>query len=179
MTSLWILGLQNNLSGEREYFSGKHSRLGVWLRVLLLLALDLPPDDVLANIVLLGEVEELADLRRPLGTETLGKNVVGKTGDVVLALLDDHQGEDSDVRADDATTDGLALALARAAGSVAGVAVREEETDTVRKENTLLHGETLLVVSTADTEDVALPLVAQRVARNFLGDLLVVEDTAE
>jgi hypothetical protein len=59
------------------------------------------------------------------------------------------------------------------------VAVGEEEADTVRKENTLLHRETLLVVTTSDTEDVALPLIADRVGGDLLGDALVVEDTAE
>ena len=152
-------------------------RLGVGLRVLLLLALDLPPDDVLANIVLLGEVEELADLGRTLGAKALGEDVVGQAGDVVLALLDDHQGEDSDVRADDAATDGLALALARAAGPVAGVAVRKEETDTVRKEDTLLHGETLLVVASGDAENVSFEFITEGVAGNLLRHLLVVEDT--
>ena len=154
-------------------------RLGVGLRVLLLLALDLPPDDVLANIVLLGEVEELADLGRTLGAKALGEDVVGQAGDVVLALLDDNEGEDSDVGADDAAADGLALALTGAAGAVARVPVGEEKADTVGKEDALLHGETLLVVAASDAEDVALPLIAERVARDLLGDPLVVEDAAE
>jgi hypothetical protein len=59
------------------------------------------------------------------------------------------------------------------------VAVGEEEADTVRKENTLLHRETLLVVTTSDTEDVALPLIADRIGGDLLGNALVVEDTAE
>ena len=154
-------------------------RLGVGLRVLLLGALDFSPDDVLADVILLGEVEELADLGRPLGTETLGEDVVGQAGDLVLALLDDHEGEDSDVRADDAAADGLALALAGAAGAVARVAVREEEADTVGEEDALLHGEALLVVAASDAEDVALEFVAEGVARDFLGHFLVVEDAAD
>ena len=58
------------------------------------------------------------------------------------------------------------------------MAVGEEEADTVGDKDTLLHGETLLVVATSDAENVALPLIAQRVSRNLLRDLLVVEDTA-
>ena len=178
MTSLWILGLQNNLSGEREYFSGKHSRLGVWLRVLLLRTRDLSPDHVLPHIILLGQVEEFADLGSPLGTKTFGDDGVGQSGDLVLALLDDDHGEDSNIGADDAATNGLALALTGAADTVARVAVGEEETNTVGYKDTLLHGETLLIVSASDAENVALPLIAQRVSRNLLRDLLVVEDTA-
>lgn len=92
---------------------------------------------------------------------------VGQAGDVGLALLDDAEGEDGEVHADDAAADGLALALTGASGAVAGVAVGEEEADTGRVHDTLLHGETLLVVAAGDAEDVALELVADGVT----GDL--------
>lgn len=118
-------------------------------------------------IVILGEAEETADLGSALGAETLGVNDVGEAGDVSLALLDDGKSKNREIHAGDATTDGLSLALTSAAGAVAGVAVSEEETDTVGSHNTLLHGETLLVVATSDAEDVALPLIAKGVA----GDL--------
>ena len=131
------------------------------------------------HIVFLAETEEPADLGGTLGTKTLGEDVVGEAVDLVLALLDDHEGEDGDIGADDAAADGLALALARAADAVARVTVREEETDTVGEEDTLLHGETLLVVATSNTEDISLPFVAEGVRWHLLGNLLVVEDTAE
>lgn len=118
-------------------------------------------------IVILGEVEELADLSGALGAETLGLDDVGQAGDVGLALLDDAEGQDGQVHADDAAADGLSLALAGSSGAVAGVAVGEEEADTAGVEDTLLHGETLLVVSSGDAEDVALELVADGVT----GDL--------
>ena len=44
---------------------------------------------------------------------------VGKTWDIVVALLDNGDGEDSKVHADDASTDGLSLALTSAAWAVA------------------------------------------------------------
>ena len=58
------------------------------------------------------------------------------------------------------------------------MAVGEEETDTVRDEDALFHGETLLVVPAGDAEDVAFEFVAESVARDFLGDFLFVEDAA-
>ncbi len=73
-------------------------------------------------IVILAEAEEAADLGSTLGTEALGVDDVGKTGEFAVALLDDGEGKDSQVHADDATTDGLSLALTGTAGSVAGVA---------------------------------------------------------
>ena len=58
------------------------------------------------------------------------------------------------------------------------MAVTQQQLDTVREEDTLLHWETLLVVSAGDAEKVALPFVAERVSWNFLCDFLVVKDTA-
>ena len=152
--------------------------LGIRLGIRLLRALHLSPDHVLPHIILLAQVEEPANLGRTLGTETLGEDVVGEACDIGVTLLDDDEREDSDVGADDASTHRLALALTGTTGAVAGVAVCEEELDTIGEEDTLLHGETLLVVATSDAEDVALPFVANGVTRNFLGDFLFVEYTA-
>ena len=86
------------------------SRLGVGLGVLLHRGLDLPPDDILSHIVLLDQVEELSELGRTLGTESLGEDIVGQSGDLTIALLDDDEREDGNVGTDDAPTDALALA---------------------------------------------------------------------
>jgi endonuclease YncB( thermonuclease family) len=57
------------------------------------------------------------------------------------------------------------------------VTLGQQEADTVGEEDTLLHGETLLVVTSGDAENVALELVAEGVARDLSRDALVVEDT--
>jgi hypothetical protein len=146
-------------------------------RLALTLGLDLSSDNVLTDIVILGEAEELADLGGALGSETLGVDDVGETGDLVITLLDDGESEDGEIHADDAATDGLSLALTGAAGAVAGVAVGEEEADTGRVQDTLLHGETLLVVASGDAEDVALELIANGVTGNLSTHALLHEDT--
>lgn len=177
--------------------------LGVWLCALLL-GLNLAADDELADlkknntvqsdsthfkswredvagsthIVLLAETEEPPDLCSTLGAETLGLDgvLIGEAGDLVLSLLDDGEREDGQVVGDDAATDGLSLALAGAARSVAGVTVGEEEANTGWVHDTLLHGEALLVVSTGDLDDVALPLVTEGVGLDFLSHAAVHED---
>jgi hypothetical protein len=170
--------------------------LGVWLRALLL-RLDLTADNELANlhrssdstltkdwrrsyekthIIFLAETEETTELGSTLGTETLGVNDIGHAGNVRVALLDDGESEDSEIHGDNATTDTLPLALSSSAGTVAGVADREEEPDTGRVHDTLLHRETLLVVATGDSEDVALELVADAVAGDFVTHTAVHED---
>lgn len=125
------------------------------------------------HIVILAEGEEAADLGGTLGSETLGVDDVGQAGDVGITLLDDGEGEDGQVHADDAATDGLPLALTSAAGAVAGVTLGEQESDTGRVHDTLLHGETLLVVATSDAEDVALELIAKVVAGDLSAHLWI------
>lgn len=149
--------------------------LGIWLRALLL-ARDFTADDELADIIFLAETEEAADLGGTLGSEALGVDGVGDAGDLFVTLLDNAEGEDREVHADNATTDGLPLALTSATRAVAGVAVSEEQTDTSRVHDTLLHWKTLLVVAAGDPEDVALELIADAVARNFLTHATVHED---
>lgn len=119
---------------------------------------DSTADNKLADIIVLGQGEEAADLGGTLGAETLGDNGVGQTGEVVLTLLDDGQSEDGEVQTGDGwkgkgvsmllirfvrglfegthtTTDGLALALTSAARAVAAVAVGEEQTGTDGEED--------------------------------------------
>jgi len=83
------------------------------------LGLDLATDDILADIVLLAQVEELADVVSTLGTKALGNNGVGKTGNVLFTLLDNNDREDRKIGSDNATTNGLSLALTGATGAVA------------------------------------------------------------
>lgn len=79
----------------------------------------------------------------------------------------DDEGEHGQIRADDAAADGLALAGTLSALTEALHALLEEKAHTLLGEDTLKHGETLLVVTAGDTEDVSLELIAEGVA----GDL--------
>jgi len=76
--------LQTNGSDQSLDFG----RLGIGLSILLLLALDLTSDHIFPNIILLAQVEEFPDLRCPLGTEALGKDVVSESWNIVIPLLD-------------------------------------------------------------------------------------------
>jgi hypothetical protein len=151
--------------------------LGVGL-LLGVLGLNLTTDNELANIISLVQVEELADVVGTLRSETLRNGSIGQSGNVLLTLLDNDKGDDGQIRGDNATTDGLSLALASAAGTVGGVTLAQKKADTVGKKDTLLHGETLLVVTTRDAENVTLELIADGITGNFSGHTLVHEDTA-
>merc|ERR1719399_2206665 len=144
------------------------------LRRLLLLA-RLTADNVRADVVLLLQVEGLADVRRALRPEAARLVVVRETRDVLLALLDHHELHHREVRADDAAADALALALTLAARAVGLHALGEEEADALVAEDALHHREALLVVAAGDLEDVALELVAEGVRRHLRGHALLVE----
>ena len=60
-------------------------------------------------------------------------------------------------------------------GSVTRLAFAEEESDTLVGQNTLLHGETLLVVSSGDSHNVALELVSESFSIDLLTHPLLVK----
>ena len=73
-----------------------------------------------------------------------------------VTFLDDDQVENAEIGINDATTDRLALALASPAGTVAGVSLAEQQAHTAVGQHTLLHGEALLVVASADAHHITL-----------------------
>lgn len=133
-------------------------------------------EDDKTYIIILGEAKELADLGGALWSKTLWVDSVGDTWDVGLSLLDDGESEDGEVHGNDASANRLALALAGAAWAVARVSLREEKADTGWVHNTLLHWETLLIVSSGDLEDVALELITNRVTWDLSAHALLHED---
>ena len=59
--------------------------------------------------------------------------------------------------------------------SVATVALGQEKPDTTVGEDTLLHGEPLLVVTPGNAEHVTLELISKSVGFNFLAHTLLIE----
>jgi len=146
------------------------------LRVLLTaLGGHLATNDELAHVLTLTEVEELADLGGTLWSEAHWLGLVSEAGNLLWALGHHNKVEDGEVVTDNAATNRLPLHLTSATAAVSLGTLAEEETDTVRAEDTLHHGETLLVVSARDTELVTLELVAEGVTDNFLGNAFVEE----
>ena len=83
------------------------------LVALVAVVLELAAHHELADVVLLAQTEQLADVARTLRTQTAGlrRGLVSQTRNLVLTLLHDHQVQHTDVRTDNATTHGLALTL--------------------------------------------------------------------
>ena len=111
-------GLLELLSSE-SLFSDQSLDLGGRVEGLVTL-LDLSPDDVLGDIVLLSQSESLSDLANPLGTESSWLVGISESGDLGSTLLKDLEGNDAEVWTADAASDGLSLALTSSPGSVIG-----------------------------------------------------------
>jgi hypothetical protein len=145
---------------------------------ILLLGLDLllVGIGILAHVILLAQVEELPDLAGSLGTQAAGDVFISESRQLGVSLLYDDQRKGRHVGADNATTNRLPLALAIASGSETRVASFKQEANTSLNEDTLHHGETLLVISTCDSEDVAFEFITQSVSSHLLGHALVIEN---
>lgn len=74
----------------------------------------------------------------------------------LVTFLDDDQVENAEVGVNNATTDRFAFALTSPAGTVAGVTLAKKQTHTAVSENALLHGKSLLVVTSADAHHITL-----------------------
>lgn len=85
--------------------------------------LDGSVDHVSPDIVLgLVEVEEGSDVASSLLLETVGTLNIGNSGDLLVTLLDNAEGNDGKVGAADASTDGLSLPLTGPARLVSSAA---------------------------------------------------------
>jgi hypothetical protein len=175
LSVLNLQGLQVSLSLQNLW---SDQSLDLWSLGVLLLTLDnLSSDDVLSNVILLGQTEELSDVVSSLWTQSLWNLDIGQTLELTVTLLDDNKGQDGKIWTNNGTSDGLSLSLTNSSWSVTRVTLSEQQLDTVWQQDTLLHWETLLVVTTGDLEDVTLEFVTDRLTIDFLTNSLLVEDT--
>merc|ERR1719342_1732647 len=78
-------------------------------------------DHILTDIIVLLQVEELSDLACSLGSQPPGDGIVGKSGNLVVSLLDNGQVKNSQVSVNNTSTDRFALTLSITSWSVAAV----------------------------------------------------------
>lgn len=135
----------------------------------------LSSNDILSHVVLLGEGKQLSDVVGSLGAESSGDGLVGEALNLGVTLLDNGQRQGRQVVGDNAASDGCSLSLTVSSGSVARVALGQQESHSGGVHDTLLHGETLLVVAAGNLEDVALELVTEEVGVDLLAHSLLVE----
>ena len=140
--------------------------------------LDFTADNILADIILLFvKSEDLNDVVAALHAESVGALNVGDTLEVLVALLDNFKEESTDIWANDAASAGLAGTLSNTGWFVTSATFLVEDAGSTVDEDTLLHLETLLIVTSANSEDVALELFTHDFAIDFLTHSSVVEGT--
>lgn len=171
------LGLDDRALAADTLLGDKTLDLGGLVESLVS-ALDLTANNVLADIVLLlVKSEGLNDVVAALHTESVGALDIGHTSDLTVTLLGNAEEDRANIGSDDAATDGLAGTLTNAHGLVASATLLEEDAGSAVDKDTLLHLETLLIVTAGNSEDVALELVTQDFAVNFLTHSSVEEGT--
>jgi len=170
-----LVSLVDSLSSESSV-SDQSLDLGGLISDGLAFLFDLSSDDESSDIIILGQSEELSDSGGSLGSESLGELGVSETSNGLFTNLDDGEGNDGKISTDDATSDGLSLSFTSSSGSVALGTSLHEESDSTLDEDTLLHGETVLIVTTSNFEDVSLEFVTKSVTFDFLTHSSSVED---
>lgn len=128
------------------------------------------------HIIFTRQIEEFANLGRPLRPQSFRLHAVRQARDLPFPLLDHAQGQHGQVGRDDAAPNTLPPPLAAPSGPVTAVSGRQEQPHAGRVHDPLFHGETLLVVAAGDLEDVAGELGAEGVGGDFLAHAAVHED---
>lgn len=191
---LSLLGLQDSVSffflldflGSKSGVGDDSLDLGGFLSLLSAGGLPGSSDGKLGNqdlslilvILVVLDLEVFSDLGGSLRSQSSWLLIVGKSFDFFVSLLGDGDSEDSDIRIDDASSDGLSLSLSGSSGSVAGVSLGHEDLGSSLGEDTLFHGESLFVVSSSNLEDISLVLISEAISWHFLSHSLVKEDGA-
>jgi len=136
---------------------------------------ELAADDVFGNIILGAEGERLPDLASSLRAESARLLVISQAGNFAGAFLKHLKGNDAEIGAGDAASDGLALALTSSLGAVRLNSRLHEDSDSAVDKDSLLHGKALLVVAAGDSERVTLEFISQNLALDIGAHSPVVE----
>jgi len=170
-----LVSLVNSLSSE-SVVSDQSLDLGGLSSDGLAFLFDLSSDNKSSNVIILVQSEELSDLGGSLGAESLGDLRVSQTFDIGFTLLGDGESDNGKIGTDDAASDGLSLSFTLSSGSVARLTSTHKESDSTLDEDTLFHGETVLIVTTGNFEDVSLEFITKSVTFDFLAHSFTVED---
>jgi len=141
--------------------------------LVLVVGRQVSSDHEFGDVVFLFKVEELSDFVGSLGSKSSVDDRVGEAGDFGSTLSDNNSRDDAHVVVDEATSDTLSLPLTLSAWSVTAHALLQQKSNSTVLEHTLLHTETLFVLTTGDSQHVALELFAKAVGGHLVRDSLL------
>ena len=119
------------------------------------------------HIIILPQPKELANLSRPLRPQPLRQHLVRDSRNLLVTLLDHTQCQHRQIHRNNAPPHTLPLPLPSPPGPITAVARAQQQADSRRVHDTLLHRKPLLVVAAGDLEDVAFEFGADAVALDF------------
>jgi len=141
--------------------------------LVLVVGWQVSSDHEFGDVVFLFKVEQLSDFVGSLGSKSSVDDRVGEAGNVGSTLSDNNGRDDAHIVGDNATSDTLSLPLTLSAWSVTAHALLQQKSNSTMLKDTLLHTETLFVLTTGDSQDVALELFAKAVGGYFVRDSLL------
>lgn len=128
------------------------------------------------HIILLAQPEESSNLTRPLRAQPFRMHRIRQPRKLPVTLLNNTQSQHAQIHSNNASSHALSLSLAITPGTVARMAFTQQEADTSRVHDTLLHWKTLLVVASCDAKDVAGEFRPHAVPGDFGAHAAVHED---
>lgn len=134
------------------------------------------PCQMSTHIILLAQAKEFPDFCRSLWSQSLRVYSVGQPRDLLISLLHNTERQNTQVHPHNAAPNTLSPPLASPSRSVTRVAGAEQQSNTGRMHDALLHRKTLLVVTSGDFENVAFELWTDGVTRDFLTHAAFHED---
>jgi len=130
-----------------------------------------------ADIISFLKVEVRHDVVSSLLGESVWLVAIGKSSNILLTSLDDTEGDDRKIWSTDASTDRLSFSLSSSSWLVKSTTSLEKNAGSSVDKNTLLHGESIFVVSSSDFEKVALEIWTHFLSIDLLSHSFVKERT--
>jgi len=167
LPSFLLFSLIDSLSSESDIGDESLDFGGLPVGLSVLFNLSAVEENESSWIIFLLKIEQFSNSGGSLGSESSWFLVIGQTCNWLFASLDDGEGKNREIRTDNASSDGLSLSFTSSSGSIAAVSLTHENSGSSLDKNTLLHGETVLVVSTGDLEDISLVFIAKVISWHF------------
>jgi len=143
------------------------------------LLLNLSHDDVLSNIILLSKSERLSNVANSLWSESSWSLRISESWNLTLTFNQNFEEDSSKIWSTNATSNWLSLSLTSSSWSVKSGSLSHQNSDSTVDKNTLLHGESLFIISTGDSQSVTLELWSQNDSVNIGTHSSVTEVTVD
>lgn len=171
-----LVTLEDSFSTE-SLFSDHTLDFGSLVEGLVSL-LNFTVDNVSLDIIeFLVKVEVLDDSVSSLLSKSVGEFNIGESSNFLISLGNNSEHDNGKVGSGDATSHGFSLTFTSSSGSESCSALSEKDSGSTVDQDTLFHWETLLVISSGDSEDVTFEVFSHEFSIDFLAHTAIIEGT--